>query len=327
MSGVEVTATAPGKVNLYFAVGDVQSDGYHPVASLYAAVSLREVVVARVSEQPGIALSMDVPEDSVLAQMEANGDFDRDSVPLDERNLAYKAAVAVLEAQGLSSETRGMHLQITKNVPVAGGMAGGSADAAATLKAVNQLIHDAGWVDAALDTDELMRLASGLGADVPFCLLGGFAVGYGTGTELTPVEAPYGGRALHVVMVLNTRGLSTPEVFAELDRGRAEGRYRAAGKLEVPETLIEALLNTTDLTTRLTALAAALRNDLGGPALALAPELVETVNLQDDSIVAGFVSGSGPTVALLMRSEEGAQRLVAELAKQRRYAIAVKLTH
>lgn len=327
MSKLEVIATAPGKVNLYFAVGDVQSDGYHSVASLYAAVSLKEEVTASVHDEPGISLSMEIPEDSVLAQMEANGDFDRTSVPLDNRNLVYKAAQAVLESQGLSTADHGIHLHIIKNVPVAGGMAGGSADAAAALKAVNQLVVDAGWANTLLSTDELMRLGAVLGADVPFCLMGGIAIGYGNGTELTPVEIPEGVEPVNLVMVLNTQGLSTPAVFAELDRGRAICKYPAPGELKVPDGLIEATRSFLSSAARLHEMAHYLRNDLSKPAIALAPELEQVLKPQDELIVTGFVSGSGPTIALLTQSEEDAHHLVTMLMKRRQFAVALKTTY
>lgn len=319
MSG-SISASAPGKVNLYFAVGDVQENGYHPVASLYAAVSLEETVTVTASENPGISLSLEIPANSLLARMEEAGDFDRTSVPLDERNLAYRAASAVLEAQGVTAD---IHLHIVKNVPVAGGMAGGSADAAAALKAVNLYLLEAGYVDSALSTGQLMRLGARLGADVPFCVLGGLAVGYGVGEELTPLELPAEAEPLNLVMVLNDRGLSTPAVFAELDAGRASGIYPAAGELEVPASLLEALASVSAPTARLYEIARELRNDLQAPALTLAPELEKVLGLQDESIVAGFVSGSGPTIALLLESQEDAAALAAALNRKGRYAVAI----
>lgn len=320
---VTVTERAPGKVNLYFAVGDVQDDGYHPVASLYSAVSLQETVTVSASDTQGISLSLEIPEQSLLAQMEANGDFERSSVPLDERNLAYRAAAAVLEAQGVSPD---IHLHIVKEVPVAGGMAGGSADAAAALKAVNSYLVQAGLVENALSQKQLMQLGAKLGADVPFCVLGGLAVGYGVGEELTPIELPEDAEPLNLVMVLNDRGLSTPSVFKKLDAGRARDDYPASGALEVPQALLDALRSTSAPTARLHEIARHFRNDLQAPALTLAPELQSLIKLRDDTIVTAFVSGSGPTVGLLMESELDAKNMVAALNRRGKYAVACRTT-
>ncbi|QRZ61215.1 4-diphosphocytidyl-2C-methyl-D-erythritol kinase [Rothia sp. ZJ932] len=298
MSAASATACAPGKVNLYFAVGDVQPNGYHPVASLYAAVSLYEEVTVAVSDEPGFSVSVEIPEESVLAQMERAGDFDRSSIPLDARNLAVKAVQAVLDAQGIELGEKGLSIHIVKNVPVAGGMAGGSADAAAALKATNRCVVEAGWASKALTDDELRDLGAELGADVPFCLMGGLAIGYGTGTELTPLDVPADTQPLHLTMILSTQGLSTPAVFAELDAGRAEGRYPAPGELEVPQALIEALIDSSP-SKDLAAITRHIRNDLQAPAITLQPALADVLNQQQGADAHAFVSGSGPTVAVL----------------------------
>ena len=316
---VAVTESAPGKVNLYFAVGDVQDDGYHPVASLYSAVSLQETVTVSASEKPGISLSLEIPENSLLASMESHGDFDRTTVPLDERNLAYRAAAAVIEAQDVAAD---LHLHIIKEVPVAGGMAGGSADAAAALKAVNSYLVQSGLVENALSQKQLMQLGAKLGADVPFCVLGGLAVGYGVGEDLTSVELLQEAEPLNLVMVLNDRGLSTPSVFKELDAGRARGDYPASGALEVPEALLDALRSTSAPTARLYEIARNFRNDLQEPALALAPELRTLIDLRDESIITAFVSGSGPTIGLIMENAESATHMAAALTRRGKYALA-----
>ena len=314
---LSVSATAPGKINLYFAVGDVQANGYHPVASLYSAVSLQERVTVTATEASGISLSLEIVPGSALAAMEQAGEFDRAGVPLNHNNLAYRAAEAVLEAHSISSPAAGLHLHIEKEVPVAGGMAGGSADAAAALKAVNEFVVKAGWADTELTRAQLMTLGASLGADVPFCVLGGLAVGYGVGEELTPITVPEETRQLPLVMVLNDRGLSTPSVFAELDRARAAGDLPAGGELTVPAELVAELTRGGELDAR--RIAELMRNDLQAPALALAPELRQTLTAGNtEDVAAAFVSGSGPTVAWLVANDETARSLVQTPGGHRR---------
>ena len=159
---------APGKVNVSLDVGPLRPDGYHSVASVYLAVSLYEEVAATSTDTGEITVS--ISDASTL-------DLDGVDIPLDHRNLAYKAAAIMAD---VSEHSTGVHLEITKRVPVAGGMGGGSADAAATL-----LACDALW-NSGLSRDELAHLAAELGADVPFSLLGGTAVGLGLGDDLSP---------------------------------------------------------------------------------------------------------------------------------------------
>jgi 4-diphosphocytidyl-2-C-methyl-D-erythritol kinase len=147
----------------------------------------------------------------------------------------------------------------------------------------------------------------------------------GVGDELTHVEA--GGSedsALNLVMVASPTGLSTPAVFAELDAGREQNKYPAPGELNVPEELLEALTSTGAPIARLHEISRYLRNDLQQPALTLQPELAKTLGFQDAQIVASFVSGSGPTIALLMESEADAEALAKSLCRRGRYAVAVK---
>lgn len=289
-----VRVRAPGKINLFLEVGDVQPDGYHDVASVYQAVSLVEQVTAT----PADAFSVRVVDESGAAVP---------GVPTDDRNLALRAARLVAREVGYLG---GVHLDIRKAVPVAGGMGGGSADAAAALVACDAL-----W-GAGLTSPALHELAARLGADVPFSLLGGSAVGTGRGDRLSPALA----RArFDWVIVTDGGGLSTPAVYAELDRLRAGGRpdiEPAPRPPAVDPVILQALRSGSP-----DVLAGALRNDLQDAACALRPDLADLLDQGAAAgAVAGLVSGSGPTVAFLAAGDESARRLQQTLSAAGRRA-------
>lgn len=284
-SAPRVHVRAPGKINVFFAVGAPGDDGYHDVASVYQAVSLFEDVWATASDDFSVSVT---------------GTVDVSGVPCDERNLAVRAARLVADEIGHSG---GVHLDIVKHVPVAGGMGGGSADAAAALVACDAL-----W-DARLGTARLHDLAAGLGADVPFALLGGTAIGTGRGDRLSAV--PVRGGFDWVLVPAAGDGLSTPAVYRRLDELRqAEGAHDAPGRLE-PDPAVLRAVRRGDAAT----LAPLLHNDLQAAALSLRPDLAETLRAGNDAgALAGIVSGSGPTVVFLASGHDEAVRLQRELA-------------
>ena len=329
MHVLETRAKAPGKVNLYLAVGNPREDGYHPLATLFSSVNIYETVTARDGQKPGITLSLDIVPESLVDQQHRAGEFDLAEVPLDESNLAYRAAVSMVQAHGLTVNDLNLHLHIDKAVPVAGGMAGGSADAAAALLAVDQYLYEKQLTERTLGLEELLALAAPLGADVPFVVraafpLGGLAVGEGTGTELRIVELPEDMIPLDIVLVAASEGLSTPQVFSELDEGRAAGRYPEAGELQVPSGLLHALTQTEAPIARIHEIGRQLRNDLQGPAVTLAPDLETILTMDNESMVEAFVSGSGPTVAILAEDATAADELAAALRRRGRHAIATQ---
>ena len=278
-----VRVRAPGKLNLFFEVGGVHEDGYHDVASAYQAVSLYEDVWASPSDEFTVAIS---------------GTVDVSGVPADDRNLAVRAARLVAQRIGYSG---GVHLDIVKHVPVAGGMGGGSADAAAALVACDAL-----W-GAELGSAELHKLASRLGADVPFALMGGTAIGTGRGDQLSPALAK--GRFDWVVVPSNA-GLSTPEVYAHLDELRARPDIAATRTPAVDPAVLQALRAGDPV-----ALAEHTRNDLQIAALSMRPQLREVLELGEESgALAGLVSGSGPTLAFLAVDPESALELQITLS-------------
>lgn len=273
-----VRVRAPGKVNLVLAVGELQEDGYHELATAFQALSLTEEITATSAD--GISVSV-------------SGTIDHAGVPLDESNLAFKAAQLLQERTGV---TTGVHLSIHKGVPVAGGMGGGSADAAAALVACDAL-----W-GTNLSQAELHALAAELGADVPFSLQGGTAMGTGRGDELSPMLSQ--GR-FDWVLVTNAEGLSTPRVYGELDAIRA--RLRADLPVVPVQPQLSAGLFHALRAGDAVRLADALHNDLQQAAIALRPELADVIELGlREGALAGIVSGSGPTIALLCASPESA---------------------
>ena len=283
-----VRVMAPGKINVSFRMGPQRLDGYHSVASVYLAVSLYEEVTATVRDDDRITVS--VRNGSTLP-------LELDDIPLDESNLAVQAAQLM---RSMADRPTGVHLDITKRVPIAGGMGGGSADAAAALVACSAL-----W-DTGFSREELVRVAADLGADVPFAILGGVAVGLGIGDQLTPALAR---KDMNWVLVPASFGLSTPKVYAMADQLREEAGFEATEPEGVDPAVLKAM-HAGDVDS----LANAVGNDLQAAAMALAPELADILELGiAEGALAGLVSGSGPTLAFLvpdrLEAEDLAQRL------------------
>ncbi|MCZ0859146.1 4-(cytidine 5'-diphospho)-2-C-methyl-D-erythritol kinase [Actinomyces israelii] len=284
-----VRVEAPGKINLFLSAGAPGADGYHPLTTVFQAVRLIETVTARSQSRAA--------RGSITLTLE-NGPQEDAAVPTDSSNLAVRAARLLAETTGV---TDGVDLTIRKRVPVAGGMAGGSADAAATLTACNIL-----W-GADLGPDELGDLAARLGADVPFPLLGATAVGHGRGDRLTPLMTR--GRYLWVLAFAARGGLSTPAVFSRFDELAAASSGGGAAPADVPEEMTAALRAGNAR-----ALAAALHNDLQGAAVSLRPELAEVIGIAEASgALRAIVSGSGPTVAALVPDAASATRVTRAL--------------
>lgn len=284
-----VHVRAPGKINVFLKVGAIDDTGYHDVAIAYQAVSLCEEV--RVTEAPDFSV-------------EVSGSVELSRVPLDGANIAIKAARLLAARTGYRG---GAHIAIGKHVPVTGGMGGGSADAAATL-----LACDALW-GTELPREELLDLARKLGADVPFALTGGTAIGTGRGDELSPALAQ---GTFHWVLALADFGLSTPAVYRELDEHRmrhAQDIFPADPRPSVDANVLQAL-RAGDAHM----LADAMRNDLQAAALHLEPSLADVLELgEENGALAGIVSGSGPTVAFLAEDIDSALELQVALSAAR----------
>lgn len=278
-----VTVRAPGKVNLYLGVGDRREDGYHELTTVFHAVSLSDDVTLRDAD----VLSLRVVGEGA------------DSVPTDKRNLAWQAAELMAEHVGRQPD---VEITLEKSIPVAGGMAGGSADAAAVLVAMNEL-----W-ELGVPRRDLHAMAAELGSDVPFVLHGGTALGTGRGEELTTVLAR---NSFHWVLAFGAGGLSTAAVYAEIDRLRSRGTLAdESTRLDSPQPLLSAL-STGDPRQ----LAPLLGNDLQPAALSLEPGLRRTLRAGVEAgALAGIVSGSGPTCAFLCASADSALDVSTELA-------------
>lgn len=274
-----VVVRAPAKINLLLGVGDLRADGYHDLSTVFQAVSLYD----EIEVQPAQRLSVVVIGEQAGV------------VPTDRTNLAWRAAELLARRVGRSADVA---ITIRKGIPVAGGMAGGSADAAGTLLALDAL-----WrLD--LGRDELTVLAAELGSDVPFVLHGNTALGTGRGERLVPALSR---GKLEWVLALAKGGLSTPEVYGELDRLRAAG---TPPRVSSPDALLRALAAGD-----IREVAAELGNDLQAAALSLMPMLRRTLRAGVEAgALAGIVSGSGPTCAFLCADADSAVTVAAELA-------------
>ncbi|MGG7573355.1 4-(cytidine 5'-diphospho)-2-C-methyl-D-erythritol kinase [Streptomyces sirii] len=275
-----VTVRVPAKVNVQLAVGAARPDGFHDLANVFLAVGLYDEVTA-------------TPADALRITAEGH---DVDQIPLDRTNLAARAAELLAARHGIEPD---VHLHIVKDIPVAGGMAGGSADAAGALLACDTL-----WSTGA-SRAELLDICAELGSDVPFSLVGGAALGQGRGELLTPL--PVGG-AFHWVFAVADGGLSTPAVYREFDRLTAD--------TDVPEPTASPELLAALEAGDATALAAALTNDLQPAALSLRPDLAATLEAGTAAgALAALVSGSGPTTAFLAKDPESAAEVAAALLR------------
>jgi dimethyladenosine transferase len=332
-SGRDVSVSAPGKVNLFLALGAARPDGYHPLNTIFAQIGLSETVT--VSPLKSLATTAPQPASTAPVSSASSAPARADSasaaaqpapsatavpaqpglvpaaqtggprielaltrpdsnVPLDHTNLAYRAAQAVAQQaaqRGLA--TPDVHILLDKAVPVAGGMAGGSADAAATLKACNEF-----W-QVGLSLEELAHLGAQLGADVPFGLYGGVALGTGRGDLIEPLKAAPG--PYYWTFALQDEGLSTAAVFKHFD-----ATVQAPPAADMPPEQLLAALEAGDVAE----VSRHIRNDLQATAIDLRPELGQLIDLAERAGALGaMVSGSGPTVAALSSSRAAAERV------------------
>lgn len=283
-----ITATAPAKVNLVFEVGPLKPNGYHDVNSLFLALDLREEITVS-NALPGTGISIFVKGDGLPSRHVA-------AVPTDSSNLVAK--VAVLLSQKLGIETPDIQIDIFKRIPVAGGMAGGSADAAAMLVAFNEYAHQE-FGTTRLSTEELMDVAAELGSDISFCVLGQLAIGTGRGEQLQPVH-PLSFET-HWVLAISPQGLSTPTVYAKFDELGASREFSDLSQVFGSLDSVEAL-------------ASILSNGLQDAALALMPQLESLIEgIEGLGALKAIVSGSGPTIAALCSSKDQAIEIAKTL--------------
>ena len=271
-SNSSVTVRVPAKVNLQLAVGPREADGFHNLVTVFQAISIYDdVTITKTTPGSGITISI-------------TGDHTH-GVPADSTNLAVKAAQLIADEYDFAVD---IHIDVVKSIPVAGGMAGGSADAAAVIVGLNDLF------DLEMSREEMLEFGSQLGSDVPFMITGGTAIGQGRGDQLT---AALSRGTYHWVLALSTVGLSTPAVYQECDR------LRAGLDIAAPQTsdaLMQSLLAADPK-----AVGLALQNDLQSAACSLRPALTLVLDVGEEyGALGAIVSGSGPTVAFLVGDEE-----------------------
>lgn len=280
-----MTARVPAKVNLQLSVGPPREDGYHDVVTVYHAVALYDEVTVTQADRTSVSVTGEGGP----------------AVPLGPANLAVRAAVALSRATGRRGRgSGGVKIEIRKRIPVAAGLAGGSADAAAALVACNEL-----W-QTGLSASELSRIGAKLGSDVPFALAGGTAVGLGRGERLTTalVSGVY-----HWVLAFGASGLATPDVYAACDRLRA-ARGSRDGQPEVPAPSLNTELMAALRSGEPAAVGPLLSNDLQPAALSLTPLLRRALAAgREHGALGAIVSGSGPTCAFLAADADAASEL------------------
>lgn len=263
-----IYASAPGKLNLFFEVGALRADGYHPVVSIYQSLAIRQRVGVEASDRWEVTTTGNLPKQQL------------DRVPTDESNLCVIAAKELAKYVGIDT-VQPMRFFTHKEVPVAAGLAGGSADAAASLLALNEA-----W-KLNLDFQQLSHVASKVGSDVPFSLLGGTALGLDTGIELESLDSL---PELHVVLLVSPIGLSTREVFQTFDQMFPEGDINHSA-----QTVVAGLSTMQRIG----------KNSLLQPALKLRSELENYRHLIEGTT--GYLSGSGPTIYFLTKEKDQAR--------------------
>ena len=271
-SSASVTVRVPAKVNLQLAVGPREADGFHNLVTVFQAISIYDdVTITKATPGSGITIAI-------------TGDHTH-GVPADSTNLAVKAAQLIADDYDFAVD---IHIDVNKSIPVAGGMAGGSADAAAIIVGLNDLYN------LEMSREEMLEFGAQLGSDVPFMITGGTAIGQGRGDQLT---AALSRGTYHWVLALSTVGLSTPAVYQECDR------LRAGLDIAPPQTsdaLMQSLLAADPK-----AVGLALQNDLQSAACSLRPALTLVLDVGEEyGALGAIVSGSGPTVAFLVGDEE-----------------------
>ncbi len=277
-----VTVRVPAKVNLQLSVGPRESDGYHQLVTVFQAISIFDDVTVKIAEK-GSGINLTVSGDQIHG------------VPTDASNLVVEAAQLIASTFEIDID---VNIEIKKSIPVAGGMAGGSADAAATIVAIDELYN------LEMTREEMHQIASQLGSDVPFLLRGGTAIGQGRGDQLT---AALSRGTYHWVLALSSVGLSTPAVYGECDRLR-QG-------LEISEPQISDVLMQALLAADPKAVGNLLVNDLQPAACSLRPALRLILDVgQEYGALGAIVSGSGPTVAFLVSDEEHGLDLAVALS-------------
>jgi 4-diphosphocytidyl-2-C-methyl-D-erythritol kinase len=280
-----VTVRAPAKINLQLAVGPVRPDGYHALVTVFHAVSLFDEVTVIAADEMGLSVTGE----------------DAAAVPMDESNLAWRAARALARAANVRA---GIRIDIRKRIPVAAGLAGGSADAAATLVACNEL-----W-QTGLSQRALAEIAAELGSDVPFSLVGGTAVGRGRGEQLTPALAA---GKYHWALAFARSGLSAAHVYATCDRLRA-ARVKVGVRPPAAEPALSTELMTALRSGDPARVGPLLINDLQPAALSLRPGLRRALAAgREHGALGAIVSGSGPTCAFLARDAAHAGDLAVAL--------------
>jgi len=276
-----VTVRVPAKVNLQLSVGPREADGFHNLVTVFQAISIFDDVTVTFGP-PKSGLSISITGDQ------------RHGVPADDNNLAIKAIALMAKEYDLEIDA---HVEIKKLIPVAGGMAGGSADAAAAIVAIDYLFS------LGMSREEMAEIASQLGSDVPFMLSGGTAIGTGHGDQLT---AALSRGTYHWVLALSSIGLSTPAIYNECDRLRLESEI---AEPQTNELLMQALLAADPKS-----VGAHLVNDLQAAACSLRPALRLVLDVgQEYGALGALVSGSGPTVAFLVTDEEAGLDLAVAL--------------
>lgn len=273
---VPFQGSAYAKINLYLNVESRRNDGFHTIVSVMQSISLADEVYGEVSPSNTAAVSL---------KME-NSD-----IPADEKNLAHRAATLFLEASGIKAK---VSLTVVKHIPAAAGLAGGSADAAAVLRLLNEACGHP------LSAERLLEVGASLGSDVPFCLVGGTCLCRGRGEILTPVSSP----TYHYVVAMPNAKVSTPAAYRRLDEIYSDFDGSISNPAKNGEhSVLQALTGGLD------ALSSSIFNLFEEAILPDCPDIDRIKNaMKKEGAIAAMMSGSGPSVFGIFESYEAAEK-------------------
>ncbi len=290
---------AAAKINLYLKVGEKQIDDYHQIETIYQTIDLFDRLTFELLDKNNEEIPSGASRKSLEFKLTIVNSLQKDLIPTDKTNLIYKATRLIMDKLKISHLN--LEVELEKKIPVAGGLAGGSSNAAATLFALNYLLGEP------LSQSDLLNLAKELGSDIPFVLLGGCMLGTGRGDQLIRLPEPKDLLFLIVFPPADLQ-LKAKDIYETFDQ------IQEANSIPKPEISIEKFIEV--LLSRKSDISKYLFNSLEESAISLSFWVDKVKSLIDAKGYKSLVSGSGPTVFTIVPNQNQGLNLLHELNKQ-----------